>query len=135
MVLKGKRIFYVEDDVKNKAIAQLILEQAGAVFSFERWGGENAILKIMAFMPVDLILLDLMLPQQVSGYDVFDAIRCKPELSHIPVVAISAADPFAEMPKAREKGFAGFIGKPINIRLFPQQLATVLDGGTVWYSR
>jgi len=133
--LKGKRIFYVEDDIKNKAIAQIILEQAGVVFAFERWGSENTIFKLRAFMPVDLIMLDLVLPRGVSGYDVFDAIRAEPELGHIPIVAVSAADPSMEIPKTREKGFAGFIGKPISLQLFPQQVAELLNGGNVWYAR
>ncbi len=135
MSLKGKRIFYVEDDVRNKAIAQLILEQAGVLFAFERWGNENTIAKLRAFMPVDLIMLDLMLAHQVSGYDVFEAIRREPEFGHIPIVAVSAADPSVEIPKARDKGFAGFIGKPISLRLFPQQIAELINGGQVWYAR
>jgi two-component system cell cycle response regulator DivK len=135
MSLKGKRIFYVEDDVGTKAIAQLILEQAGVQFAFERWGNENTIAKLRAFMPVDLIMLDLMLAHKVSGYDVFDAIRREPEFGHIPIVAVSAADPSVEIPKTRSKGFAGFIGKPISLRLFPQQIAELIDGGQVWYAR
>lgn len=135
MSLKGKRIFYVEDDVGNKAVAQLILEMAGVLFAFERWGTENTIAKLRAFMPVDLIMLDLMLAHQVSGYDVFDAIRREPEFGHIPIVAVSAADPSVEIPKARDKGFAGFIGKPISLRLFPQQIAELINGGQVWYAR
>ncbi len=135
MSLKGKRIFYVEDDVGNKAIAQLILEMAGVLFAFERWGTENTIAKLRAFMPVDLIMLDLMLAHQLSGYDVFEAIRREPEFGHIPIVAVSAADPSVEIPKARDKGFAGFIGKPISLRLFPQQIAELINGGQVWYAR
>ncbi len=135
MSLKGKRIFYVEDDVGNKAVAQLILEMAGVLFAFERWGTENTIAKLRAFMPVDLIMLDLMLAHQVSGYDVFEAIRREPEFGHIPIVAVSAADPSVEIPKARDKGFAGFIGKPISLRLFPRQIAELINGGQVWYAR
>ncbi len=135
MSLKGKRIFYVEDDVKNKAIAQIILEQAGGVFAFDRWGNEATIGKLRAFMPIDVILLDLMLPQGVTGYDVFDAIRAQPEFACIPIVAVSAADASAEIPKTRAKGFAGFIGKPVSLQLFPQQLAEILDGGSVWFAR
>ncbi len=135
MSLKGKRIFYIEDDVKNKVIVQLILEREGIVFAFERWGAEDAILKLKAFMPVDLILLDLMLPRQVSGYDVFDAIRQESAFRCIPIAAISAADPNVEIPRTQEKGFAGFIGKPVSLQLFPHQIAELLNGGHVWYAR
>jgi two-component system, cell cycle response regulator DivK len=135
MSLRGKRIFYVEDDVMNKSVAQLILEQAGVIFGFERWGRETAITRLKAFLPVDLILLDLVLPGRTTGYDVFDAIRAESELAHIPIAAVSASDAEVEIPGVRAKGFAGFISKPINLRLFPQQIAELIQGGHVWYVR
>lgn len=85
-------------------------------------------------MPIDLILLDLMFPNHISGYDIFDRIRENPTFAHIPIVAISAADPALEMSKARAKGFSGFIGKPINLLQFPQQIVQLLEGEQVWYA-
>jgi CheY-like chemotaxis protein len=70
MILDNKRIFYVEDDVKNRIIVQTMLEHAGAVVGFARWGGDNVIAKLCNFQP-DIILLDLSMPFGVSGYDVF----------------------------------------------------------------
>ncbi len=131
-ILQGKRIFYVEDDARNRSVVQIILQHAGATVEFERWGfSETAVPKINAFRP-DLILLDLMFPANVSGYDVFDALRRVPSLQKIPVVAVSASDPEIEIPKAKAKGLNGFIGKPISIENFATYLATVLDGHTVW---
>lgn len=134
MLLKGKRIFYVEDNVENRAIAQLILERHGAKVDFERWGGAGTLIRLKAFMPVDLILLDLMFPENVTGYDIFELIRRQPAFAHIPVVAISAADPSVEMQKVRTKGFNGFISKPINLVQFPQQIVSVMEGKRVWYA-
>lgn len=131
--LKNKRIFYIEDDVKNRAIAQMILEQSGATVGFERWGRANAIVMLQAFMPIDAILLDLMFPQGVTGYDVFEAIRANSAFDHIPVIAVSASDPAIEIPRAKQLGFAGFISKPIDIRLFPQQIARCIEGESIWH--
>jgi two-component system, cell cycle response regulator DivK len=133
-ILKDKRIFYIEDDPKNRAIVQTILEAAGARMEFEKWGFQEVALPKLRAYRADLILLDLMFPMGISGYDIFDAIRHNMILSHLPVVAVSAADASVEIPKARSKGFAGFIGKPIDIRLFPHQIASVLNGETVWYA-
>lgn len=132
MLLLNKRIFYVEDNVQNRAIVQLILEREGAKVHFERWGGEDAFVRLKAFMPVDLILLDLMFPKNVSGYDIFDQLRADPDFAHIPVIAVSAADPGAEIPKAKAKGFQGFISKPVSIFSFAAQITKVLAGQTVW---
>lgn len=134
MLLKDRRIFYIEDDVKNRAIAQMLLEGQGARLGFERWGREAAIERLRAFLPVDAILLDLMFPRNVSGYDVFAHIQAEPDLCHIPVIAVSAADPAIEMPRTRDMGFAGFISKPLDIMLFPEQIASVIDGQAIWFA-
>ena len=134
-VLQGKKIFYVEDDLKNRAITQMILEQAGAAVRFERWGQDDVLVRLKAFAPVDLILLDLMFPRGVTGYQIFDMIRQEPEFADTPIVAVSASDPSIEIPRTQQKGFAGFIGKPIDIRLFPQQVADTLNGEQIWFAR
>src|SRR5258708_22178433 len=132
--VKGKRIFYVEDDVNNRVIVTVILERAGAIVNFERWGGDDAIARLKAFQPIDLILCDLSFPDKITGYDVFDRIRAIPEFASIPIVAVTSADPTVEMPKVQAKGFNGFIGKPVNMLTFATDLARVLDGEKIWVS-
>ena len=129
--LKGRRIFIFEDDVGNRAVLQTLLGQEGAIVAFDRWG-HNYQEKLEAFAPIDIILLDLMYPNNVSGFDIYDHISGLPAFADVPVVAVSAADAQSAMQKAKDKGFAGFISKPINMRLFPEQLNTVLDGQPVW---
>jgi CheY-like chemotaxis protein len=134
MSLINRRIFIVEDNLQNRAIMQMLLEQSNATVAFERWGVE-VISKLQAFMPVDIILLDLMLPNQVSGFDIFDQIRALDKFSTVPIVAVSAMDAAVAVPKAREKGFAGFISKPINYESFAYQIEVILAGGQVWHNR
>ncbi|RMG82692.1 MAG: response regulator [Chloroflexi bacterium] len=129
--LAGKRIFVIEDNAYNVALLQTILQQNGAIVAFERWGKDTLRL-LRNFAPVDLILLDLMFPRGVTGYDVFDEIRTAPEFQQVPIVAVTAADPDEEMPKVRAKGFSGFIRKPIRYGVFERQLADVLAGKSIW---
>lgn len=132
MLLKDKNIFLLEDDPINYSVILTILRQHGAITTHDYWG-DTTLSRLKSHpMPLDLILLDLMLPGQASGYDLYDAIREIPELENVPVVAVSAADPDVEIPKARAKGFCGFISKPINRRRFPEQLVQILDGETFW---
>jgi CheY-like chemotaxis protein len=132
--LSGKRIFIIEDNVTNRAMMQLLLEREGAQVSFERWGsGANE--RLTAFAPIDIILLDLMFPNNVTGYDVFDKIRLMPEFNHVPIVAVSAAEPEIAIPQTHEKGFSGFISKPIDrYELFVQQILTIMEGTPIWYA-
>lgn len=134
MSLDGKRIFIVEDNFANRAIEQMLLEQAGAKIAFERWGTET-VKKLRQFMPVDIILLDLMFPNGITGYDVFKDIRDYSEFRHIPIVAVSASDPSSAIPQTRSCGFSGFISKPVNFDFFAGQVADVINGQPVWLGR
>ena len=129
--LKDKRIFIIEDNLGNRAIMQLLLEQRGAIVSFERWG-IDMIARLAKFKPVDLILLDLMFPSGVTGYDICDTIRSHNEYINIPIVAVSASEPAVSIPKVKAKGFQGFITKPISFDEFPKQIGQLLAGYEVW---
>ena len=131
MLLNGKRIFVVEDNLRNKTITRVILERQGAKIFFDR-SGAKAVEHLRACAPIDLILLDLILPEQLSGFDIFEQIHHEHEFSQIPVVAVSAADAAIAIPKARALGFSGFIGKPIDFIFFPQQLQRILAGESLW---
>jgi CheY-like chemotaxis protein len=129
--LLGRRIFIFEDNVGNRAVMQTLLGREGAVVAFDRWGQDYQE-KLEKFLPIDIILLDLMYPNNVSGFDIYDHICSLPAFATIPIVAVSAADAQTAMRKAQEKGFAGFISKPIDLRTFPEQMNCVLEGHPVW---
>lgn len=133
MLLHGKHVFIVEDNTQNRVIFQLSLIRHGAKVDFERWG-RHAIQRLESTAQVDLIILDLMLTDGISGFDIFDEIRAHEDFTKIPIVAVSAMDPAIALAKTQAKGFSGFIAKPINNRLFPQQIAQILNGETVWYA-
>jgi CheY-like chemotaxis protein len=130
-VIVGKRVFLVEDQATNMAIVKTLLEIHGATVGFERWGADAA-RSLAAFAPAHLVLLDLMFPGGISGFDIFDLLRTVEGLERVPIVAVSASDPGEAIPRAREKGFAGFIPKPISFNDFPTQIATLLAGQEVW---
>jgi two-component system cell cycle response regulator DivK len=134
MLLQGKRIFIVEDKPANLAVMKTILEGHAAVVRYDRWTLE-IISRMRDFMPVDLILMDLMFPNKVTGYDLFDQIRAVPEFALIPIVAVSASEPAEAIPLTQAKGFAGFIAKPIDYDRFPQQVAYILNQESIWVAR
>ena len=133
MNLDGKRIFIVEDNTQNRVIYQMILVRKGAQLEFDRWG-RDTLQRIRSLGQFDLIILDLMLPGGDSGYDICEKIRRDPNFGDMPLLAVSAADPSVAIPKAKAKGFSGFIAKPINDEIFPAQLARIIAGETVWYA-
>jgi len=132
--LKDKRVVIVEDDVMNMAVYAVAFKQSGATVIQDPFNTDT-INMIKKHLPFDIILLDLMLRHSLDGYEIFDKLKADPELSKIPVVAISASDPAIEMPKAKEKGFSGFIGKPIDPFMLIGQVATCIKGEQIWYAR
>lgn len=131
MSLQGKYIFIVEDNMNNRVIYQILMARNAARVEFDRWG-RDTIQRMKGFKKFDIIILDLMLPSGESGFDIHDKIRANSQFDDIPIVAVSAADPSTAIPKAQQLGFSGFISKPINDDLFPDQLARIIAGEKVW---
>jgi CheY-like chemotaxis protein len=134
LLLKDKRIFYAEDDVKNRAGLQIVLYRAGADVKIGRSDNlENMMMMLRMSLPLNLIILDLMYGKGMTGYDIFNAIQEDDSLTGIPVIAFSAADPSAEIPRVKAAGMQGFIAKPMNVQEFPLQILSVIDGHEIWY--
>jgi len=131
MRLQGKRIFVVEDNLENRIVYQMVFIREGVTADFERWGPE-AVPKLKGFKPVDLIILDLMLTRGASGFTIFDQIRALPEFNGVPIIAVSAADPSEAIFQTRQKGFSGYIAKPIDQTMFPGQLCRIMQGESIW---
>ena len=130
-LLHGLSIFIVEDNLENRMVMRLLLNHHGARVEFDNWG-RNTVSRLEAFAPVDLILMDLMLGG-VHGANIFDEIHSVPKFSQVPIVAVSASDPVQAIPMCRRKGFSGFIAKPVDDDLLPQQLIRILNHENVWY--
>jgi CheY-like chemotaxis protein len=129
--LRGKLIFAVEDNVLNRIVFQMSLMTHGVRVEFERFG-PDAVYHLSRFQAVDLIILDLMLYNGISGYDVYTQIRKLPNFQQTPIIAVSAAEPSTAIPKAKALGFSGFISKPIDEDIFPYQLAKIMEGEEIW---
>lgn len=132
--LYNKRIFIIEDNMPNQAITQMLLTTSGAIVGYDRWG-LDALKHMKEFAPIDLVILDLMFPDNITGYDVFDQIRDDEQFADVPIVAVSASDPSDAIPRTQAKGFSGFIRKPVDFIKFPEQLQQILGGDAVWERR
>lgn len=133
MLLNEKHIFIVEDNIQNRVVFQMALVIHGARVDFERWG-KDALVCLKGVGHVDLIILDLMLKNGVSGYNIYDQIRGVSKFDTVPIIAVSATDPSIAIPETQRKGFSGFIAKPIDADLFPAQISKILGGEKIWYA-
>ena len=76
---------------------------------------------------MDVVFLDLEMPG-LDGYTVKDQLRAA--LGKTPIVAYTVH--VSEINTVRALGFDGFLGKPLDNKRFPEQLARILSGEAVW---
>jgi len=87
--------------------------------------GEEAI-EITTREKPDLILMDIQLPK-VSGYEATQTIKAQPETAHIPILALTAHAMTGDRERAVAAGCDDYITKPIDTRVFPDQVRHHLD--------
>ncbi|MEP3438491.1 MAG: PleD family two-component system response regulator [Hoeflea sp.] len=63
--------------------------------------------------PVDLILLDIMMPG-IDGFEVCQRLKHNPRTAHIPVVMVTALDQPADRVRGLQVGADDFLTKPVN---------------------
>jgi two-component system, cell cycle response regulator DivK len=131
MILINRNIFILEDNSLNRAIYQITLGKNGATLVFDQWG-HNTVEKLKQIKKLDLIILDLMLPDGQSGFDIFEHIRALHGHDNVPIIAVSASERAIALPKARALGFSGYIAKPIDADLFPRQIVNIILGESIW---
>ncbi|MEM7335821.1 MAG: response regulator [Chloroflexota bacterium] len=124
----SKQILYVDDNLPNRLLVKRIVEAEGYTL-LEAEDAVNGWETAVANTP-DLILMDLHLPGDSSGYDLTRRIKMTPNLSHIPIVAITAHGHSEAEAQAMSAGCIGFLHKPADIRQIRQTLRQYLNLST-----
>lgn len=109
MAMAGKRILIVEDDPSISELQKDYLEMSGyeVICAFDGTEG----LRLIQTEPLDLIILDLMLP----GKDGFAILHDIAESKEIPVLVVSARDEELQKIKALNLGADDYITKPFGM--------------------
>lgn len=70
-------------------------------------------LDICSKVPVDVILLDIMMPG-MDGFEVCERLKSNPKTAHVPVVMVTALDQPADRVRGLRAGADDFLTKPVN---------------------
>jgi DNA-binding response OmpR family regulator len=110
LTARPERVLVVEDNEHAAYLLRTLLEHAGysVVVSPD---GRDALAKLESMEPVDLVVLDLMLPY-VSGYQVLIEARRNPAWQHVPIVVVTARTLEMDAVRALETGANDFVRKP-----------------------
>jgi two-component system cell cycle response regulator DivK len=130
LIPKDTTVLVVEDNVSNFVLIARMLGYLGIHCEWKTSGYE--VVEYADTLPrLDLILMDIRLPYE-DGYGALKKIRMSERLKNIPIVAVTAEASLEQMNKAREAGFDGFLGKPLDPDRFPDQIRRILSGEQVW---
>ena len=118
------RILVVEDSPDNMKLFRTLLELKGhAVTGIP--GGEELFATLERQRP-DLVLMDIQMPGK-DGFALLAEMKDS-SFADLTVVALTAHAMAGDRDKALTAGFDGYITKPIDIRLFPEQVSDALSG-------
>jgi len=127
---KDATVLVVEDNVSNFVLIARMLGYLGIHCEWKTSGYE--VVEYADTLPrLDLILMDIRLPYE-DGYGALKKIRASDRLKAVPIIAVTAEASTEQMRKARESGFDGFLGKPLDPDRFPDQIRRILSGDPVW---
>ena len=123
-------VLVVEDNVSNFVLVARMLGYLGIHCEWKTSGYE--VLEYADALPrVDLVLMDIRLPYE-NGFGAGQKLRASERFKSVPIVAVSAESNRVQMEKARQAGFNGFLGKPLDPDRFPDQIRRILGGEQVW---
>jgi CheY-like chemotaxis protein len=108
MTKKGN-ILIVDDTPENLKVAGNFLKEKEYNIALALNG--NDALKILDRTPIDLVLLDIMMPG-MNGYEVCDKIKQNPSITDIPIIFLSSKNASENVAKGFLKGGADYITKP-----------------------
>jgi two-component system, cell cycle response regulator DivK len=119
----GRMILYVEDNSDNLKLVSRVL----TAYGFDIYGvadGQAAFSFLQEHTP-DLILIDINLPG-IDGYTITRQLRQMERFAHMPIIALTANVMKADREKSVAAGCDGFIQKPIDIDILPEQIRSFL---------
>jgi DNA-binding response OmpR family regulator len=121
--LKFYTLLFVED---NNTMRDFISERLSEKFNMIKAENGKAALELLGANHVDLIVTDVVMPE-MNGFDLCVAVKKDINLSHIPVVFLTAKNDIDSKVKGLKCGAEAYIEKPFSLKYFMQQIESLLD--------
>lgn len=119
-----KRVLIVDDTPENICILMGILQDHYDVSV--AINGQKALNISAMEPPIDLILLDIMMPE-MDGYEVFAKLKANAKTANIPVIFVTALTAYENEAKGLELGAVDYITKPFNPALVRARVKNQLE--------
>jgi len=113
--LRGRRVLVIDDDARNVFAITSTLELHGMTVTQAPNGREGieALLTAGDTAPLDLILMDVMMPE-MDGYTTMRKIRKMPAFAALPIIAVTARAMPGDKEKSIAAGASDYVTKPVD---------------------
>lgn len=125
--LRVAQVLYIEDNVSNMKLVEMVLAQWPNIKMLSAFQGNIGIELAKSHLP-DLILLDLHLPD-TSGQEVLRRLKGDPSTSRIPVLIITADATRTQAGHLMALGAEGILTKPIEIPTLVERIHRLFGSG------
>jgi signal transduction histidine kinase/ActR/RegA family two-component response regulator len=119
-----RHILVVDDQADNRRLLVDMLTPLG--FRVHSVGSGRDALALLDAQPVDLLLLDIFMPD-LDGFETLAAIQRHPAGKGVPALAVSAGNVEQDSGEMERSGFAGFVAKPVQQERLLAALERVLE--------
>ena len=115
------RVLIVDDNEMNRDMLARRLERKGYEVGVAE--SAQALLKRVQEKPVDLILLDIEMPE-ISGLDALQTLRASYTPIELPIIMVTAKDQSEDIVKALNLGANDYLTKPIDFPVASARIQT-----------
>lgn len=125
---------YVEDDENSIFVMKMVVERVmglPTLYVLQSQADFVQQVKELGVVP-DIFLLDIQM-EPYDGVELLSMLRGDPQFEKSKVIALTASVTNEEVSLLKNGGFDGAIAKPLNIDAFPDLIAKIINGESVWY--
>lgn len=120
-------ILIVEDDKTTQYLLHMLLSRGG--YQTRRAGDAAEFVAAMQKAPLpDLVILDLRLKDDVSGFKILTKIRAHPKIATMPVVILSGQTAPSDLMQAVSLGVDAYLSKPTRSKALMDAVTAALGG-------
>lgn len=131
--MRPTKILVVEDQPEIRHLIRVTLA-CGDYEVYEAEDGPTGLNQVRALMP-DLVLLDVMMPGGLSGFEVCEQIKADAALADVKVMMLTALGAVGDIDYARDSGADAYWVKPFSPAELLDQIEALLPPRTLTRSQ
>ena len=117
----NKIILVIEDQPEIRKLICMTMDYDGFEIH-ESDNGDSGLKMIKALRP-GVVLLDVIMPGSIDGFQVCERVRADPEIAHTPIVMLTARGQQSDILTGRRVGCDEYLTKPFS----PLQLIEIVE--------